>query len=89
MAKSIYLTDDQCARVDTRHTPESAYQWILGLIEQLQKRGIDYKEITYTDCANAIAAVSSLTTRGADRAIAPEKPRELDKRGYYKDVLSR
>ena len=35
------------------------------------------------------AAVSSLTTRGADRAIAPEKPRELDKRGYYKDVLSR
>jgi len=30
-----------------------------------------------------------LTTRGTDRAIASEKPRELDKSGYYKDVLSR
>lgn len=30
-----------------------------------------------------------LTTRGTDRAIAPEKTRELHKSGYYKDVLSR
>ena len=68
-----YVVCDECAKIDTRHTPNSAYQWVLGLIEQLQTRGIDYKEITYTDCAAAIAAASSLTTHVADLGFVCEE----------------
>jgi len=50
----------------------------------------DHAEICkgdYLKCPISKGRLSSLTTRSTDRATAPEKPRELDKSGYYKDVL--
>lgn len=38
----------------TNHTPESALEWIGNLCTELEKRGVEYRRITFMDVAEAI-----------------------------------
>lgn len=53
----------------TNHTPETALAWITNLCNELQKRGIDYKEITFTAAA---IAIEKQERRRAKRKAAEE-----------------